>query len=233
MHKPHLRFRGSELLSELLCSTLLMPHAQEVQRRIQPIQIAQRHFPRGVAFQIVAVHRPRCLPAETHFVQLFCPDIREVQACSNGIFRESGVMLQPADALFRHREQQFAVAHNARRRIMHLRIINPQRQHSSSVSPHTSSWLLVILAGILPGSPRKVIVACRSHKSRMPRLLLCALSSQVVHSTSSLGHRCTVEQVSGLVRYSELLYYGNALVVLRLRCRLQHSRFRVRCLPSR
>jgi hypothetical protein len=38
-------------------------------------------------------------------------------------------MFQPADALFRHGKQQLAVAHKARRRIMHLRIINPQSDH--------------------------------------------------------------------------------------------------------
>src|SRR5260370_24718281 len=51
--------RWSELLREFLRSALLMPHAQEVQRRIQPVKIRQRHFPRGIALQIVAEDRPR------------------------------------------------------------------------------------------------------------------------------------------------------------------------------
>jgi len=102
-----------------------MPHAQEVQRRIHPVEIGKRHFPRGVALQIVPEDRPSRLPAETHFVQLLRSHMGEVEARSNGVFSEAGIVLQPADALFRHREQQFAVARDARRRVMHLRIVNP------------------------------------------------------------------------------------------------------------
>jgi hypothetical protein len=91
-----------------------------VQRRIQSIEIRQRHFPRGIALQIVPEDRPRGLPAEAHFVQLLRSHIREVQTRANRVFWKTGIVLQPADALFRHGEQQLAVAHDARRRVMHL-----------------------------------------------------------------------------------------------------------------
>ncbi len=130
--KPHSCLRRPELLREFLCSTLLMPHAQEVQRRIQAVEVRQRHFPCGVALQIVPVHGPRRLPPETHFVYLLRSYFREVQTRSNGVPGKPGIVLQPADALFRHRKQQFAVAHDARRRIMHLRIANSQGQHRGS-----------------------------------------------------------------------------------------------------
>jgi len=37
-------------------------------------------------------------------------------------------MFRPADPLFRHGKQQLAIRHDARRRIMHLRIINSQSE---------------------------------------------------------------------------------------------------------
>jgi len=103
--KPHSRFRWPELLREFLRAAFLMPHAQEMQRRVQPVQIRQRHFPSGVAFQIVPEDRPRRLPSETHFVQLLRLHFREVQTSSNGIFRKAGVVLQPAEALLGHGKQ--------------------------------------------------------------------------------------------------------------------------------
>ena len=39
-------------------------------------------------------------------------------------------MLHPADAFFRHGKHKLPVAHQARRRIMHLRIVNPQCDHA-------------------------------------------------------------------------------------------------------
>jgi len=129
-----------EVLREFLRPAFLMPHAQEVQRRIHPVEIGKRHFPRGVALQIVPEDRPGRLPAEAHFVQLLRSHIGEVEARSNGIFGETSIVLQPADALFRHRKQKFAVARDARRRIMHLRIINPQCQHSSSIASRISPY---------------------------------------------------------------------------------------------
>ena len=108
--KPHSRFCRPALVREFLRSAFLMPHAQEVQRRIQPVQIRQWHFPGGVALQIMPVHGPGRLPAETYFVQVLGAHAREIQARLNGILRKASVMLDPADALFRHSKQQLAVA---------------------------------------------------------------------------------------------------------------------------
>ncbi len=75
------------------------------------------------------VQRPGRLPAEAHFIHLLRVHLREIQARSNGVLRKPRVMFHPAEALFGHGKQQLAVAHDARRGIMHLRIINPQCQH--------------------------------------------------------------------------------------------------------
>src|SRR5437764_11254061 len=57
-------------------------------------------------------------------------DVGKIQACSNRVLRESRIMFRAADAFFRHRKNKLAVAHQARRRIMHLRIVNPQCDHA-------------------------------------------------------------------------------------------------------
>src|SRR4029077_6907008 len=68
-------------------------------------------------------------PAETDVIQLIRANPSKVQARPNGIRGKSRVVFQPADPLFRNGKEQFAVAHYACRRVMQLRIINPQSQH--------------------------------------------------------------------------------------------------------
>lgn len=75
----------------------------------------------------MAKHRACGLPAETHLVQLLRTYLREIEARANGALWKARIVLRTADALFRYGEQQFAVAHDAGRRIMHLRVINPER----------------------------------------------------------------------------------------------------------
>src|SRR5712664_2558982 len=111
--KPSFRFRWPELLREFLRSALLVPHTQEVQRGIQSVEVRQRHLSRGVAFQIVTKDGPRRLPAKAHFVQLFSTHSTKIQTRLNSILWKPRVMLQPADALFRHRKKKLAVAHDA------------------------------------------------------------------------------------------------------------------------
>ncbi len=68
VHEAHFRPRGPELLREFLRSALLVPHAQEVQRGIQSVEVRQGHFRRRVTPQIMPKYRSRRLPAVTHFV---------------------------------------------------------------------------------------------------------------------------------------------------------------------
>jgi len=56
-------------------------------------------------------------------------NVREVQAGANGQAREPGIMLDAADSFFRHGEQKIAVASDARGRIVHLRIVESERDH--------------------------------------------------------------------------------------------------------
>jgi len=77
----------------------------------------------------VAVNRARRLPTKTNFIDLPGSDFREVETGLNGESGETGIMLEARDALFRHGEKQFAVAHNACGGIVHLRVVNSDCQH--------------------------------------------------------------------------------------------------------
>ncbi len=49
LHKSHARIRRSKNLHKAFRTALLMPHAHEMQRRVQPIHVSRWHFPRSVA----------------------------------------------------------------------------------------------------------------------------------------------------------------------------------------
>ena len=129
IHKPHPCLGLAKALRESLASGFLVPHAGKVPRGIQHIQISDRPFPQRVEFQVVQVDRPGCLPAEAHFIQLLSADSGKLQASLNRQVRKARVVLLPANPLFRYGKEQFSITHNASRRIVHLRIINPKRQH--------------------------------------------------------------------------------------------------------
>src|SRR5690348_13754412 len=158
-YKSHPCLRRPENLREPLRSSVLMPHAQKMKRGIQSVQVRRGHFSGRVTFQIVAKRRPGNLPAEAHFVELLRLDACEIQARSNRILRESRVVLGPADAFFRHCEHDFAVAHQACCRIMHLRIINPQRDHAN---PVVALNLNLELPGLLNNEKRMELLCDRS-----------------------------------------------------------------------
>jgi len=124
VYKTYLRAGWPELLREFLCPALLVPHAQEVQRRVQSVQVSERHFSRRVALQIVRIHGRCGLPAEADFVELFRTGLRKFQARGNCVSGKTRIVFQPAKALFRHRKEQLTVPHDARGRIMHLRVVN-------------------------------------------------------------------------------------------------------------
>ena len=59
--------------------------------------------------------------------------------CVTEILQKSGVVLEPGDAFFRNREQEFAVANDARGRVVHLRIVDPQCQHDFPLACFSNS----------------------------------------------------------------------------------------------
>ncbi len=98
----------------------LMPHAEKMARGIEDVHIGERPSVRCVKFQVVAINGAGRLPAETYFVYLCCCDSCKIEAGLDGEFREACIVLDTRDALFRDREEQLAVAHDAGGGIVHL-----------------------------------------------------------------------------------------------------------------
>src|SRR6516164_5769727 len=120
-------------------SGLLVPHAGEVARRVEHIQVGYGPAAGGVELQIVTKHGACRLPAEAYFVDLGGADLGEIEAGLDRQLGKTGVVFQARDSFFGHREKQLSVAHNTCGRVMHLRIVDPQCQHSVVVIPDSAS----------------------------------------------------------------------------------------------
>src|SRR4029077_18481685 len=142
IHKPHVRLGLAKMLHKSCPSGFLVPHAGKVPRGIKYIEITDGPTGCRKEFQVVPVNGSGCLPAETYFVQSLRSGIRKLQASVNRQFREACVVLHPADPLFRYGEEQLSIAHDARRRIMHLRIVDPQCDHGTTRIPVSFGWLI-------------------------------------------------------------------------------------------
>jgi len=139
IHEPYPRSGSAKVLTEAIRAAILMPHADEVTRGIEKIEIGYGPLTGGVEFQIVAIFRARCLPAKAHFVNLVRTDAREFEARLDCVQGEARIVFLPADALFRDRELEFAIAHETSGGIMQLRIVEAESDHAESASSATKS----------------------------------------------------------------------------------------------
>ena len=110
-------------------SAVLVRHARVQPRGIQHIQISDRILAAQKALQIRGEDPAGRRPARADGVELIGTHLRELQAGANGVVRETGIVLDPADAFLGDRKQQFAVARNACRGIVHLRIVETESDH--------------------------------------------------------------------------------------------------------
>ena len=86
-------------------------------------------MPAQKTFQVRGEHLTRLGPSRAHEIEFIGADLGEIQAGANREMRKSRVMLDAADALLGHGIQQLAIAGDAGRRVMHLRIIKSQSKH--------------------------------------------------------------------------------------------------------
>ena len=82
-----------------------------------------------VTIQIVEKCNARTRPALANEIHLFGSHPGEIEASANRERREARIVFYAAQALFGHREKHFAIAGDARRGIVHLRIIDPEGNH--------------------------------------------------------------------------------------------------------
>ena len=98
-------------------------------RRIEQSARIHRLLARCVAPQIVQETRSWRRPSLADEIDFLGADAGEIEASPNRQGRETRIVLHAAQTLFRHRKQNFAVAHDARGRIVHLRIVDSESKH--------------------------------------------------------------------------------------------------------
>jgi hypothetical protein len=76
-------------------------------------------------------------PSLADEIKLIDTKLCKIQASADRETREARIMLDPADALLGNCKQQLAVTHNARGRIVHLRIIETKCNHRGPLSMST------------------------------------------------------------------------------------------------
>src|SRR5438128_6944618 len=130
VHKMHSPFRLTESAPERLRPGLLVPHAQEMARRVEDIQIINGPTARGEQAEIVAINGPGSLPTETYLIELRGGNFREVQTGLNRELGKPGSVFDSREPLFRNGKEKFAIANDASGRIMHLGIVDSERNHS-------------------------------------------------------------------------------------------------------
>ncbi len=85
---------------KLLGSAPLVPHAEEMHRGSDQVNVGEGHLATSHAFQVVAKTGPCRLPSKTDFVELFRTDPGKFETCLYGVPREAAVMLYATEALF-------------------------------------------------------------------------------------------------------------------------------------
>ena len=130
IHKTHLRLRGAKVMRETVESAVLVRHARVQTRGIQNIQVRCRILAgrRNISSPRQILRSGAGHPWQTKS-SWSGRNFRKIQACANRMVRKAGIVLDPADALLGHGKQQFAVAGNARRGIVHLRIVESDCDH--------------------------------------------------------------------------------------------------------
>src|ERR1700733_3703750 len=120
IHKSHSLARRSEMLRESTEAAALMSHARKIEYRVQSTQISERLLAGGVRLQVGSKQPPGGRPTLTDFVELVSADAGKLQARANGAVWKSSIMLDAAETLLSYSEKQFAIADDARGRVMHL-----------------------------------------------------------------------------------------------------------------
>ena len=128
--KTHSRFRATKLLRKSFRATLLVPHAEKIERGSHQIQVRQGQSSSGKASQIMPIPATCSAPAKTHFVKLVGAHFRKLQASLYSQAREAGVVLDAAEPFLGYREDNLAVAHDACCGVVRLVIVDPKRNHS-------------------------------------------------------------------------------------------------------
>src|ERR1700740_2591523 len=100
VYKAHSRLRRTKMMKEALKSAILMRHAGVESRGVQRIEIRERIPAARKTFQIRSEHLGGLGPALADEIELVRFYVRKLETSPNCVLRETGIMLDTADALF-------------------------------------------------------------------------------------------------------------------------------------
>src|SRR5258708_29364774 len=199
--------RLAEIIRERAKTAVLVRHAGKRTCYVESVGIIQRKLAAGKTPYITQKHAMRRGPTRADCVELTCAYFREIQACADGVVWKAGIVFDPANAFLSDSEQQFAIPSNARGRVVHLRIVEPQRNHcgsdlnfeplhhvigvctpvKSSTTPPAASihWRMAAMSSEAPRQLFPAISGDSPNKVATPRL---TLRNPSVHGKSTIFH---------------------------------------------
>jgi hypothetical protein len=124
VHKKRARLRWAKMMGEAALTTALMTHAEEVASRIQDVRIANWMPAPYKICEIMEVSRARRRPPEADVIQFVRANACKIQARPDREDRKTRIVLDATEALLSDGKQQRSIADNARRGIVHLRVID-------------------------------------------------------------------------------------------------------------
>src|SRR5580658_2967464 len=101
-------------------------HGGKMPRRVQKIVRTEAAPASEIIAQVVQRSSARRLPPKANKIKFRSLDAGEIQASLNRADGKSRVVLFAAQPLFGNSKQRLAVAHDARGRIVHLRVVDAQ-----------------------------------------------------------------------------------------------------------
>ena len=162
IHETVLRFRWAEEAPEMIFTAALVRHAEELPRGIEQGSRIHGLLAGGVAAQIVQIAGARAGPALTDVIHFVGANASEIQASANRQGGESRVVLHATQPFFGDGEKHFPVARNARRGIVHLRIIDSDRDHIVTIPADRRPGLLrLFITRVLVGDDCELLLQFR------------------------------------------------------------------------
>ena len=137
IHETKPRARGTEIAQKRFLAALLVPDAGEIARGIDEIEKSGTRATFREAFQIVTEKSAPLLPAKADKIEIGGVYTGEVETRPDRADRKAGVVLGAAQSFFGDGEERLAIAHDARRGVVHLRVVDPKRNHRPSPAPRS------------------------------------------------------------------------------------------------
>ena len=135
------RFGGSEVAGKRIGAAALVPHAGEMARGIEDVEIGDGPLRGGKRLQIVTIGGRGQLPADADFINLIGAQLWQNRGRLEWRGRENGIVFEAADALFGYGETKLAIADVASGGVVRLGMVKPRTNmpeaYAANILPQT------------------------------------------------------------------------------------------------